>query len=194
MSTLLHDRHPVCVNCRGNKCSFEKRCNECSSWEDDVMTKYVKHMKSLANKSRSRAKCRRSTDAKTLDDRSCSSSGDLSANPSSLRYLDSAVPLSEARVEQMIASQISRLSSSFSSSMTSSFLNIEQLINDRLAHFISQDVPNRSFSAPSSVSIRQSPSQERQDPSQPSPAQDIEILVVNQRSRCRLSRRPLPPF
>ena len=46
MSTLLYDKHSVCVNCRGNECSFEKRCDECSSWEDDIMTKSVRHMKS----------------------------------------------------------------------------------------------------------------------------------------------------
>ena len=79
------------------------------------------------------------------------------------------MPLSEARVEQMIASHISQLSSSFSSSMETSFLNIEQLINDRLAHFVSQNVSNPSFAAPSPVPVRQSPSQGRQDPSLSSP-------------------------
>ena len=81
MSTLLHDKHSVCVNCRGNECSFEKLCDECSSWEDEVMTKYVRHMKSLATKQRSRAKCKRPSDTKTLDDRSHSSSGESGANP-----------------------------------------------------------------------------------------------------------------
>ena len=40
------------------------------------MHRYVRHMKSLATKSRSRARCKRSVDSKTSDDRSCSSSGD----------------------------------------------------------------------------------------------------------------------
>ena len=51
---MLHDRHSVCMTCRGGDCTFDKRCDECSSWEDDFMVKYVKHMKSLESKSKSR--------------------------------------------------------------------------------------------------------------------------------------------
>ena len=94
---------------------------------DEVMTKYVRHMKSHATKSRSRAKCKRFSDTKTFDDMSRSSSGESGANPLGSRELDSAAPLSEVRVEQMVASHINQLYSSFSFSMEASFLNIEQL-------------------------------------------------------------------
>ena len=40
---------------------------------------------------------------------------------------------------------------------------VKELINDRLAHFISQDVSNPSFAAPLPVPVRQSPSHRRQD-------------------------------
>ena len=53
--------------------------------------------------------------------------------------------------------------------MEASFLNIEQLINDRLANSLSQDVSNPSFAAPLPVLVRQSPSQGQQDPSLSSP-------------------------
>ena len=61
----MHDRHSVCVTCRCDDCSVDNRCNECSSWEDDVMTKYVKHMKSLALKSQSRSKAKKPSEVNT---------------------------------------------------------------------------------------------------------------------------------
>ena len=137
MSILLHDKHSLCVNCRGNECSFNKRCNECSSWEDDVMNRYVQHMKSLATKSRSRAKCRKSVDSMTSDARSCSSSGDSVANPSGSGAFVSATAVLEARVQELISSHVSQLSSSFAASMEASFLNIEKVIDDRLASNVS---------------------------------------------------------
>ena len=57
MSSLFHDKHSVCATCYGNECTLDKHCSECSSWEDDVMNRYVKHMKSLATKSGEIVKC-----------------------------------------------------------------------------------------------------------------------------------------
>ena len=117
MSTLLHDKHSVCVTCRGNECTFDECCNECASWEDDVMNRYVKHMKSLTTKSRSRTKSKRSLDVKTSDVRSRSSSGDLDATTSGSGKLIPASSVTEARVEELISSLMSHLSSSFAASM-----------------------------------------------------------------------------
>ena len=54
MSSLLRDKHSVCVVCRGFDCSLGKCCNECGSWSEDLISKYLKHQKSLESKSRSR--------------------------------------------------------------------------------------------------------------------------------------------
>ena len=53
MSSLLHEKHSVCVVCRGFDCSLDKRCNECESLPEDLMCKYLKHQKSLESKIRS---------------------------------------------------------------------------------------------------------------------------------------------
>ena len=47
MSSLLHDRHSVCVVCHGFDFSLEECCNECESWSEDVIHKYLEHKKSL---------------------------------------------------------------------------------------------------------------------------------------------------
>ena len=153
MSTLLHDKHSVCVPCRGNECTFDKRCNECSSWDDEVMNRNVKHMKSLVKKSRSRAKCRRSLDAKTSDVKSRSSSGISGATPLGSGESIPASSVSEARVEELISSHMSRMSSSFAAYMEASFVNIEKMIDARLASNASQNMSNFSFSAPSPVPV-----------------------------------------
>ena len=64
---------------------------------------------------------------------------------------------------------MSQLSNSLAASMEASFVNMETLIDGRISHHVSQDVPNRSFTAPSPVLVRQSPSQGRQDHSLGSP-------------------------
>ena len=38
--SLLHDRHTVCIAGRGGDCTFDKRCEVCSSW-DDFMYLYL---------------------------------------------------------------------------------------------------------------------------------------------------------
>ena len=53
--------------------------------------------------------------------------------------------------------------------MEVSFVNIEKMIDARLASNVNQNMSNPSFSAPSPVPVRLSPSQGRQDPSLPSP-------------------------
>ena len=77
--------------------------------------------------------------------------------------------ISEARILESISTSMSQLSDSLAASMEASFINMETLIDDRIFHHVSQDVPNRSFTAPSPVPVRQSPSQGRQDHSLSSP-------------------------
>ena len=45
MSSILHDKHTLCISCHGNECAFDNRCSECSAWTDDVMNKYIKYRK-----------------------------------------------------------------------------------------------------------------------------------------------------
>ena len=104
MSSLLHDKHTICVVSRGSECSLESRCDECSSWEDELMVKYIKHMKSLASKSKPKAKNKKSVDVIPLSVRSCSSSEDSSAAPLGSGDSFSVNPLTEDRVAQLIAS------------------------------------------------------------------------------------------
>ena len=139
MSNLLHDRHSGCVMCRGVDCTFDVRCEECSSWKDKFMLKYVKHMKSLANKSRPR-KAKKPSEVKFSDARLRSSPGDSGATPSGSADASSVACVTEARVEELISCQISKLSSSFAPSMDASFVNIKHMIDSRLSSSVSQDV------------------------------------------------------
>ena len=50
MSTLRYDRHSLCFSCRVHKCDMNNRCEECSSWDDNTMSEYLKHRKSLDQK------------------------------------------------------------------------------------------------------------------------------------------------
>ena len=189
MSSFTHDRHSVCVTCRGVSCTLDSHCNECSSWEDDVVTKYVKNKKSLASKLRSRSKAKKPSEVNTSSVRSRSSSEDSCATPSGSGDSVSITSLTEARVQQLISSQLNKLSDSFAASMEASFVNIQQMIDIRLASNV-EDVHNRSFSTPSPVPVLLSPSQGQQDPSMPcqvAPVQGTDILGVSQRSRCWLS-------
>ena len=77
MSSILHDKHTLCISCRGNECAFDNRCSECSAWTDDVMHKYVKHRKSLDSKSRKNKK----SDKEKEDSFSRSSSVESNATP-----------------------------------------------------------------------------------------------------------------
>ena len=157
---FLHDRHSKYINCRGNECSLDNKCSECESWSVDLMSKCVRHCKSLDSKSKK---------ARKSDEASCSSSVESFAAPSVSggSHADSGV-LTEARVLELISSSFSQLSESLSASMEASFANMETVINDRMS-YVSQDVPNHSFTAPSPVPVRQSPCQGRQDPSMESP-------------------------
>ena len=114
----MHDKHSVCVSCRRADCTLEKRCDECSSWEEDVMSKYVKHRKSLVSKSRSRLKDKKPWEVNTSDVRSRSSSEDSCATPAGSRDAGSVTGLTETRVEQLITSQLRKLSDFLAPSMT----------------------------------------------------------------------------
>ena len=85
MSSLLRDRHSICNACHGFVCTFEKRCVEIEQWSDECMNKYLKHMRSLESKSKSRKAKKHS------DQGSHSASGDSSVRG------DEAGDSSEAR-------------------------------------------------------------------------------------------------
>ena len=150
------------------------------------MNHYIKHMKSLATKSRSRAKCRKSVDSKTSHIRSRSSSGDLGANPSGSGESISAQVASEARVQKLISSHMSRLSSSFAAFMEASFHNIERMIDDQDRMFLTY-----LFQLPRQYHSDCPLARDDRIPPCLAPVQDMEILGVNHRSRCWLSRLSL---
>ena len=47
MSSLMHDSHLTCINCRGRDCDLNNRRVECEGWSEEAMLKYVKYRKSL---------------------------------------------------------------------------------------------------------------------------------------------------
>ena len=158
----MYDKHSKCSTCRGVDCSFETRCSECQS--DDIMNKYIKHRKSLDFKSRKSKKCKKD------ESRFRSSSGDSNVTPlGSLGSHSQGGGLSESRVVDMISTSMSQLSNSLAAAMEASFINMESLIDSRISQHFRQDTNNASFSAPSPVPVRQSPSQGRQDHSLGSP-------------------------
>ena len=71
--------------------------------------------------------------------------------------------ITEARVDQLISTQINKLSESFAASAAASFVAIQDMRDSKLSN--GQDVTNLSFSASSPVPVRLSPSQGQQNPS-----------------------------
>ena len=47
MSSKRHDKHSLCVTCRGGECSFGNKCQECLKWSKEEFDKYIKHRKAL---------------------------------------------------------------------------------------------------------------------------------------------------
>ena len=52
MSSRKYDLPTVCLQCREVVYSVTTRCDECRAWSIDTMTKYLRHKKSLATKSK----------------------------------------------------------------------------------------------------------------------------------------------
>ena len=103
MSSLLHDRHSICNVCCGFVCSFEKLCVECEQWFDECMNEYLKHIRSLESKSKSR-KAKKPVDVSDQD--SHSTSGVSSVKSSARAFASSGI--SEARVVEVVQPQFSQ--------------------------------------------------------------------------------------
>ena len=162
MSSLLHDKHSVCVVCRGFDCSLDKHCIECESWPDDLCVNTL-NIKILLRVRVGVVRLRSLHYGKS-DPGSHSTFGESSANTTGLSSSSSA-GVSEDRVFEIVNSQFAQLSSSFAASMEASFANIQSLIDDRLSNYVSQDINNASFAAPSPVPVYQAPSHGQTDPS-----------------------------
>ena len=54
MSSLKHDSHTICSQCRAVSCSVETRCSECSDWSIDTVQEHLKYQCSLVGKRGSR--------------------------------------------------------------------------------------------------------------------------------------------
>ena len=52
MSSIDHDKHLICICCRGCECSVIFRCEECENWSKEEMLAHEKIRKSLASKSK----------------------------------------------------------------------------------------------------------------------------------------------
>ena len=55
MSSIIYDKHSLCLNCRDVQCSLDVRCDECKSWSLEVMLDYLKHRKSLVLKGKKKS-------------------------------------------------------------------------------------------------------------------------------------------
>ena len=137
MSSLLHDSHKICCTCRGFECSLDKKCTECEVWSEEVMLKYVKYRKSLDSKS----KVRKEKKTSSSDQASHSSSRDFNVSLASA----ASAGVSEARVTELISSQLGQFSDSFAASMQASFENIRAFIDDKFASQVIQPETNPSF-------------------------------------------------
>ena len=52
MSSLLFDKHTLCLSCRKVTCSMDLRCVECMAWSTVEMADYLLHHNSLVSKGR----------------------------------------------------------------------------------------------------------------------------------------------
>ena len=156
MSSLMHDSHLMCINCRGRDCALDNRCVECEDWSEEAMLKYVKYRKSLDSKSKSRKEKKISASS---DQASLPSSRDSNVSQASA----ASAGISEARVAELISMQLGEFSSSFAATMQASFDNIKSFIDDRFAE--TQLEPNPSITDSSPVLVDLGPRQAQTDPS-----------------------------
>ena len=165
ISSLLHDSNKICSVCRGFDCSLDERCSECEAWSEEGMTKYVKYRKSLDSKSK----------AKKEEKTSFSDQASLSSSRDSNVSLSSAASawVSEAKVTELISSQLGQFSASFAASMQASFDNIRAFIDERFAGQDVQPESNPSFADSSPVPVDLGPRQTQTDPSVRSPCVDF---------------------
>ena len=50
MSSLKHDSHTICSQCRDVNCSVDTCCSKCKSWSVEAMQEHLKYQRSLAGK------------------------------------------------------------------------------------------------------------------------------------------------
>ena len=161
MSSLMHDSHLMCSNCRGRDCNMDIRCVECEGWSEEAMLKYIKYRKSLDSKNKSKKDKKISASA---DQASLPSSRDSNVSQASV----ASAGISEARVAELISMQLGEFSSSFAATMQASFDNIKTFIDDRFAQE-TQLEPNPSLSDSSPVPVDLGPRQAQTDPSMCNP-------------------------
>ena len=164
MSTLTYDFHSICVNYHGIDCDFDHRCEECADIADDVMTDYVKQR--YKSKSKDPLLSASSVDGLVI----------VSNPPSSVELLPGS--LDPPSVSEDIQSKVNAKLSIVKNEMTNQFRSFfDELarvevkfssINQKLSQvisssshdvveqnvFTSQDVTNRSLSAPPLVAVR----------------------------------------
>ena len=157
MSSLMHDSHLMCTNCRGRDYNLDNRCVECEGWSEEAMLKYIKYRKSLDSKSKSKRDKKISA---SIDQASLPYSRDSNVSQASA----ASAGISEARVAELISMQLGEFSSSFAATMQASFDNIKTFIDDRFAQE-TRLKPNPSVSDSSPVPVDLGPRQAQTDPS-----------------------------
>ena len=56
MNSIDHDKHLLCIRCRGYECSVDLRCEESENWSKEEKLAHEKIRKSLASNSKGRGK------------------------------------------------------------------------------------------------------------------------------------------
>ena len=151
MSSLLHDHHSFCSDCRGFECSRDQRCDECDVISDVQFDAYIKHQRSLKRKLlyKRKSKGKKVTVDPPLPPASDSipSSSPPSGRSETGEDFISPVPSKNVGVS---IDQIKELFGEFSRS-------VEQKFDSVNARIDSMQGSNASFSAPSVVAGRFEP-------------------------------------
>ena len=112
MSSLKHDSHTICSQCRDVNCSVDTRCDECKSWSVEAMQEHLKYQRSLAGK---RGSKKPAVTAASVSKPAVASSPVVSSSPSV-----SASVSEDARLKDAILAVLQSLSGSLGFNQTSS--------------------------------------------------------------------------
>ena len=183
MSSLHFDMHSLCSVCRGGDCSPGNKCKECLMWSKEEFEKYFKHKKALESKNRGRKKAKESKNDKgvikgnqkevdlvpdTVEIDS-SKSRALVDNTGRLEVAqESGAPMSRAEIASLVSQIVGEVTNSvrseFASSLSSTFVEINNLLDKRLG------VDNPSFpGTPSQALVHDSLELGSLDPPLPNP-------------------------
>ena len=185
MSALQHDKHTLCVSCRGGECAEGNKCNECLPWSEEEFSRYLKHRKTLDVKAKSKSKmaklkskgkgeCDNNSEsgASAISDDAATLSQSVSCKKGEVVAKSSGESLSKHDIVSLINESIGSFSQTFkeevSLAMTGAFKEIASTLDRRLGPEEDDDIDvttNPSFSDnPSLAPVEQSLGRGRPDP------------------------------